>query len=351
MSPAAPPVLRILICEDSRTYAAALARLLQCDPEIEVVEVCATAEVAIARLAQIDPTPDLVTMDLELPGMSGGEAIEQIMSAQPVPILALAGGVEQGSRPALAALAAGALDAVPKEGLDLLNPDSPRSRDFRRRVKVLSGIPVIRHPRAGLVEAWRGAEARGETASVIGVVASAGGPQALLEVFAEVPAEFPIPILVVQHIGDGFGAGFARWLGGEVPLDVRVAGAGDVPSPGVWVAPDGAHLRVDGAGRVLLDRNTDEGLHKPSGDVLLRSIAEHAGREAVAVVLTGMGRDGADGLREVKRAGGLTIAQDEATSGVFGMPQAAIERGAQLVLGSREIGRRLGALRPFARPS
>ena len=173
-------------------------------------------------------------------------------------------------------------------------------------------------------------------------------PQLLLEVFAEVPAEFPIPILVVQHIGDGFGAGFARWLGGEVPLGVRIAAAGDVPSPGIWVAPDGGHLRVDDAGRVLLDRHTDAGPHRPSGDVLLRSIAEHAGSEAVAVVLTGMGRDGADGLREVKRAGGLTIAQDEATSGVFGMPQAAIERGAQLVLGSREIGRRLRALRLFA---
>jgi two-component system, chemotaxis family, protein-glutamate methylesterase/glutaminase len=351
MSATDAPVLRVLICDDSLTYAAALARLLQRDPAIEVVEVCGTAEAAIARLSRISPRPDLVTMDLELPGMSGGEAIEQIMSAQPVPILALAGGVQPGSQTALAALAAGALDAVPKEGLDLLNPDSPRSRDFRRRVKVLSRIPVIRHPRAGLIDAWQAAEAWGGTASIIGVAASAGGPQALAEVFAEIPAEFPIPILVVQHIVDGFGAGFARWLGGEVPLAVRVAADGEVPRPGLWIAPDGAHLTLGPAGRLRLDRYTDAGFHRPSGDVLLRSLAEHAGNQAVAVVLTGMGRDGADGLREVRRARGLTIAQDEATSAVFGMPQAAIERGAELILGAREIGRRLRALRLFARAS
>ena len=349
MSASTASVRRVLICEESLTYGAALSRLLRCDPAIEVVEVCSSAETAIARLSQLEPRPDLVTMDLELPGMSGGKAIEHIMNVLPIPILALSGGVRSGSREARAALAAGAVDAVPKDGLDLLDLDGPRSRAFRRRVKVLAGVPVIRHPRASLAhEAPVTAATLGGAASIIGVAASAGGPQALAAVLAEVPVTFPIPILVVQHMVDGFGEGFARWLDGQVPLAVRVARNRGAPEPGIWVAPDGAHLTLDSAGGLMLDTHRVSGLHRPSADVLLRSLAARAGSHAVAVVLTGMGRDGAEGLGEVRREGGLTIAQDEATSSVFGMPKAAIERGAQLILGPSEIGRLLRALRPVA---
>ena len=342
-------VRRVLICEDSQTYAAGLSRLLRRDPEIDVIGVCVSAEEVIARLSQIEPKPDLVTMDLELPGMSGGEAIEQIMSVLPIPILVLSGSVERGSRTALAALAAGALDAVPKDGLDLLDLDSACARDFRRRVKLLAGVRVIRHPRAGLSQGQPTRQVSPGAASIIGVAASAGGPQALAAVFAEIPGTFAIPILVVQHIGQGFAEGFARWLDGQVPLAVRVASDGGTPAPGIWMAPDGAHLCLDHAGRLALDTHTDAGLHRPSADVLLRSLAAHAGRDAVAVVLTGMGRDGADGLAEVRRAGGLTIAQDEASSAVFGMPKAAAQGGAELILAPIDIGRRLRALRPVAR--
>jgi two-component system chemotaxis response regulator CheB len=344
-------VRRVLICEDSQTYAAGLSRLLRRDPEIDVVGVCVSAEEVIARLSQLDPKPDLVTMDLELPGMSGGEAIEQIMSVLPIPILVLSGSVERGSQRALAALAAGALDAVPKDGLDLLDLDSVPARDFRRRVKLLAGVRVIRHPRAGLSRRGPTRQAPAGTASIIGVAASAGGPQALAAVFAEIPGTFPIPILVVQHIAEGFATGFARWLDGEVPLRVRIAPDGGAAAPGIWMAPDGAHLSLDGADRLVLDTRTDAGLHRPSADVLLRSLAARAGSDAVAVVLTGMGRDGAAGLGEVRRAGGLTIAQDEASSVVFGMPKAAAESGAELILGPAEIGQRLRALRPLARVS
>ncbi len=350
MSASRAPVRRVLICDDSITYAAALSRLLRCDPAIEVVEVCPSAETAIARLSELEPTPDLVTMDLELPGMSGGAAIAHIMSVLPIPILALSG-AGPGSGEARAALAAGALDAVPKDGLDLLDLDGPRSRAFRRRVKVLAGVPVIRHPRAGLGlgHVTPDTPATPErSAAIIGVGASAGGPQALAAVLAEVPAGFPIPILVVQHMVAGFDEGFARWLDGKVPLDVRLARSGGEPAPGIWVAPDEAHLTLDGAGRLMVDTHGAAGLHRPSADVLLRSLAERAGRDAVAVVLSGMGRDGAEGLGAVRRAGGLTIAQDEASSGVYGMPMAAAECGAQLILGPAGIGRRLGALRPVA---
>ncbi len=341
-------VRRVLICDGSVTYATGLSRLLRRDPEIEVVGVCTGAEETIARLAQVEPKPHLVTMDLELPGMSGGDAIEEIMSNRPVPILVLAG-VERGSDKALASLAAGALEVLSKDALDLRDPNGVDAEAFRKRVKMLSGVRVLHHPRGGINRRRRSADGptppRG--ASVIGICASAGGPHALAAVLAEVPATFTIPILVVQHIGPGFITGFAEWLDDQVPLPVRLARPGPVAA-GIWVAPDGAHLTLDRANRLVLDAHGDAGLHRPSADVLLRSVAAGAGADAVAVVLTGMGRDGAGGLAEVKRAGGLTIAQDEASSAVFGMPKAAAECGVELVLGPAPIGRRLRTLRPVS---
>jgi two-component system chemotaxis response regulator CheB len=338
-------IRRVLICEDSQTYAAGLARLLARDPEIEVLGVCASAEEAIARMTGDGVKPDLVTMDLELPGMSGAAAIEQIMSLQPVPILVLAGGVQRGSETALATLGAGALEVLCKDALDLSDPNGADALVFRRRVKLLSDVRVMHHPRAGLPRSHASADSGpAGRASVIGICASAGGPQALASLLAEIPATFAIPILVVQHIGEGFIAGFARWLDDQVPLGVRLAGAGPT-RPGIWVAPEGAHLTLAGARRLVLDPRDDAGPHRPSGDVLLRSIAAGAATAGVAVVLTGMGRDGADGLGAVKRAGGLTFAQDAASSAVFGMPMAAAQCGAEIVLAPTAIGRRLARLR------
>jgi two-component system chemotaxis response regulator CheB len=336
----------VLICEDSQTYAAGLSRLLARDPEIEVVGICPTAEATLTRLSQLERRPHLVTMDMELPGMSGAEAIELIMSAHPVPILVLAGGVERGSAQALASLGAGALEVLSKDTLDFRDPGGTDARAFRRRVKLLSRVPVLRHPRGALGRDRHTAGGMGtpRSAAAIGICASVGGPPALASVLAALPAGFPIPILVVQHITKGFTEGFVRWLGDQVTLPVRLAAPGLV-GPGIWVAPEGAHLALIAGGRLGLDERSDAGPHRPSGDVLLGSIAVAAGADGVAVVLTGMGRDGAAGLGEVRRAGGLTIAQDEASSAVFGMPKAAAEHGAELVLPPAMIGSRLRTLR------
>ncbi len=311
-----------------------------------MVGICSTAEATLARLAQLDPKPHLVTMDMELPGMSGGEAIELIMSAHPVPILVLAGGVERGSAQALASLGAGALEVLCKDRLDFQDPGSADARAFRKRVKLLSRVPVLRHPRGALGPARHAAGGHGtpRSASVIGICASVGGPPALASVLGALPAGFAIPILVVQHITRGFTEGFAHWLDDQVALPVRLAVPG-LAGPGIWVAPEGAHLALGAGGRLGLDDRTDAGPHRPSADVLLRSVAAFARADGVAVVLTGMGRDGAAGLGEVRRAGGLTFAQDEASSAVFGMPKAAAEQGAQLVLAPAMIGSRLRTLR------
>jgi two-component system, chemotaxis family, protein-glutamate methylesterase/glutaminase len=193
------------------------------------------------------------------------------------------------------------------------------------------------HPGSAGPSAWPRSE-------VIGICASTGGPRALAEVIGRLPGDYRIPILVVQHMTPGFTAGLVSWLDRELALPVRLADDDQQLAPGVWFAPDGAHLKLEPTRRLRLDTDTVLGNHRPSGDVLLSSLARAAGTKAVAVVLTGMGRDGAEGLAAVAAAGGRTIAQDEQSSGVYGMPRAAAERGAKTVLAPIAIGDELAAL-------
>jgi len=333
---------RVVICEDSRTYSAALRRTLEHGGDIDVVGSFTSAEAALAALPTL--APDLVTMDLELPGMSGLEAVEQIMSALPIPILVLSSRVGPTTPNAAAALAAGALDALAKDDLDLLEPAGLAAAALRRRVKLLSRARVIRHPRARL-NARRPRDADTRTIETVGICASTGGPPALATLLAGLPRTYQIPVLVVQHISSGFTEGLAKWLDGAVPLPVALAADGQRLGPGIWIAPEGAHLVVRGR-RLALDRTTRAGHHRPSGDVLLLSVAKAFGSRAAAVVLTGMGKDGAAGAGAVREAGGLVIAQDEATSAVYGMPRAVVEGGVDAVLPLEEIAPRLRALSP-----
>ncbi len=326
--------LRVLVCEDSQVYAAALVRMLEYDGDIAVLAVCGTAEEAIAALPRSEP--DVVTMDVELPGMNGLEAVGQIMASRPLPILVLSAHVGPGSDKAAAALAAGALEAVAKDDLDLRDPAGAVGAAFRHRVRVLSQARVIRHPRARLI-AQHGATGLVRRTSVVGVCASVGGPQLLMRLLKALPADYPIPILIVQHMAAGFTEGLVRWLDLTAGIPVGIAVPGTRPAPGAWLAPEGAHLTLTGTGRLALDRHIAAGHHRPSGDVLLASIAAVAGRAGVAVVLTGMGRDGAVGAAAVRRGGGLAIAQDEQSSAVFGMPKAAIDLGVDVVLSPGEI--------------
>lgn len=333
---------RVLVCEDSRTFAAALVRTLERGGEIEVVGVATTAEAAIADVARL--APDLVTMDVELPAMSGLEAVEKIMNAQPTPILIVSSHINGDCDLAAAALACGALEAVGKSDLSVHDPDDAAAVAFRRRVKLLSGVRVIRHPRGGLNGHPTAPSVPAPRGSVIGICTSTGGPHALATILAGIPADFAVPILIVQHIAAGFEDGLARWLDAAVPLPVRLAEHGAPALPGVSIAPDGADLVLAADGVLLLDRTLPAGLHRPSADVLLHSIARRAESAGVAVVLTGMGRDGADGLAAVRQAGGFTIAQDEATSAVYSMPREAAKSGA-LILPLGEIA---GALTTVA---
>lgn len=327
--------MRVLICEDSRTYAVALRRMLEYDSDITVAAVCGSAEETIAVLPRV--RPDLVTMDMVLPGMDGLRAVEEIMSSQPLPILVLLAAAASRGEDAAAALAAGALDILAKDDLDVRDLAGPGGIAFRQRAKVLSRAHVIRHPRARLRQPGTLPQRMAHQVSVVGVCASTGGPQALVRVLEQLPADYPIPVLVVQHVGAGFSSGLARWLDEAIPPPVAIAADNSRAAPGVWIAPEGAHLTMTRAGRLHLDRRTVAGHHRPAGDVLFSSIAATAGSTGVAIVLSGMGSDGADGTVAVRRCGGLAIAQDKVSSAIHGMPKAAIDRGVDLVLSPAEI--------------
>ncbi len=344
--------LSVLLCEDSRTYADALRRMLEHDADISVHAVCATAQEAISALPRMET--DLVIMDAGLPGMHGLEAVEEIMSSRPLPVLVLSAHAA-GSETAASALAAGALDVLAKDDLDLSNPAGAVGTAFRQRIRMLSRTHVIRHPRARLgVGSRRGQESadRPEAAqpvrraAVIGICASAGGPQVLTFLLSALPDGYPIPILIVQHLSPGFTDGLASWLDRSAALPVGVAVPGTRLRPGAWLAPEGTHLTLTVSGWLARDRRVAAATqYRPSGDVLLSSIALAAGPAGVAIVLSGMGSDGAAGAAGVQRSGGLAIAQDEQSSAVFGMPEAAMSQGVDVTASPSAIAVRLLELR------
>ncbi|HWH96721.1 MAG TPA: chemotaxis protein CheB [Baekduia sp.] len=334
--------VRIIICDDSPAYAEALAAYLEHDPVLEVAGTFARPESLLAQVERL--APDLVIVDLDLPGAGALRAIEGIMRSRPLPILVL-NAQETGSAQAAAALAAGALETAAKSSLSLSEPADVWATASRSRIKRLASAQV-RHAtparRAGEHGPRMLAPDRQVQAVAIGT--STGGPPALTSVLADLPTDFPIPVLVVQHIAPGFTAGLVEWLDDRVALPVRFATAQAVARPGIWFAPDHVHLGVEAGLRFCLDATTRRGRHRPSVDMLFDSLAEVVGDGAVGVVLTGMGRDGAEGVAAIRSAGGLVIAQDEPTSAVFGMPRAAIEAGADLVLPLDDIGPALRTL-------
>jgi two-component system chemotaxis response regulator CheB len=321
-----PTRTRILICEDSRTYARGLASFLEYQDGIEVVGICATGEETLQSVSRL--APDLVTMDLELPGIGGLRTIERMMQSHPVPIVVLSANAGRRSENATALLAAGALEVIDKAQVRLADAGDPAAIALRHRLRRLGRIRVRPEVRDTLPTHHVEPPLRPVTA--IGICSSTGGPRALQTVLAGLPPDFPLPVLVVQHMSTGFTEGLVRWLDQLVPLPVALARAGNA-GPGVWVAPDDAHLILGPSMRLSLDRASVDGPHRPSGDFLLNSMARVLGSRALGVVLTGMGRDGAKGVAAIIEAGGSVIAQDEATSVVFGMPRAAIEAGAKHV--------------------
>lgn len=330
--------IRVLVADDSELFRELLARVIGSDPGFEVVAVAADGNEAASHARSLKP--DVITMDLNMPDADGFSGIARIMADTPTPILVLTANREEtvGFR----ALSLGALDLLekPQATTDL----DDYGRLLRSRLRLLAGVKVIRHVR-GLRERVAAAPRRAGRAEVVVVGASLGGPRALAALLRGLPPGFRAPIAIVQHIADGFTEGLASWLATETRLDVHEARDGEPFAPGsVALAPTGRHLVV-GDGVLRHSDAPPVDTFKPSVTPLLLSAARAYGPRVCGVILTGMGRDGAEGLKAIHDAGGPTLVQDEASSAVFGMPRAAIELGAvDRVLPLDEIPRALAEI-------
>jgi two-component system chemotaxis response regulator CheB len=353
--------IRVLVVEDSLTVRKRLVEALAGDPEIEVVGEAGDGKEGIELCERL--RPNVVTCDMMMPVMTGVAAVEYIMAYCPTPVLIVSASTNRGELfRTYDALAAGAIDVLEKPRA--LDAPEEWDRRFRDTVKLVSRIRVITHPRGRLALERRGTPvppprpapagpfAR-STARVVAIGGSTGAPGALVEILRRLPSSYPLPILLVIHLNEPFGTAFAEWLDGLSPIRVRYARDGEslasLPGPVVLMAPPGRHLVAHGDILQLLD-GPERHSCRPSVDVLFESLARHHGAGAAGCLLTGMGRDGAAGLLAMRRAGAVTIAQDEATSVVFGMPREAIQLGAAgRVLPISQIGSALALLAGEAR--
>jgi two-component system, chemotaxis family, protein-glutamate methylesterase/glutaminase len=323
--------LRVLVVDDSPVARRLIVQILSSDPELRVIAEAQNGDEAV-RLA-IRDSPDVIVMDIVMPSMDGLEATRRIMEVAPTPILLVSATYDgRDLSKSFQALEAGALTLAVK-------PRGPRASTFESEaaalavtVKLMADVKLVRRRPAGASDPpalpRASVRARSESVEIIAVAGSTGGPAAIATILTALPASTPVPIVLVQHITAGFHQGLVEWLDRVAPLSVRLARdrmplrAGEV-----LVAPPGAHLGVSRGARVALSRDPPISGHRPSATHLFRSVASAYGASAVGAILTGMGEDGVAGLRMLKQAGGLVLAQDEATSVVYGMPRKAVSLG------------------------
>lgn len=342
--------LKVLVVDDSPTYRRWMAQAINNAADMLVVGEASDGEQAV-KMTQ-DLNPDVIAMDLEMPGMDGLDATREIMHTKPTPIVVVSGKLDSYKDAAFEAVNRGALTVQSK-------PVSPTNAKHKEQVatllstlRAMAGVRVIHHwkrnhtrPPVATPPPRRAAPPVGIPAAgkvnykIVAIVSSTGGPIALSTVLGALPPDFAMPIVIAQHIAPDFVAPLASWLSTTTGKRAVVAQQGREPKPGqIYLAPGDAHLWITDEHRFALNRNPNIARYTPSGDILLESVARVFGKQAIGVVLTGMGNDGAAGLRAMYEAGALTIAQDEATSVVFGMPREAAEAGAaRRVLPLQEI--------------
>ena len=340
--------LRVLVVEDSAVARRLLVHILSGDPELRVIAEAGNGDEAVQ--AAIRCRPDVIVMDVVMPSMDGLQATRRIMEVLPTPIVLVSASYDaEDLSKSFEALQAGALTLVAK-------PSGPRAGTFAAEaaaltttVKLMAEVKLVRRRPVGglgrrpvMDRPPTSVGARHRPVEIVALASSTGGPAALATILRALPAAAPVPIVVVQHITAGFEGGLVDWLDRVSPVRVRLARDGERLRAGeVLVAPSDAHLGVAG-GRVALSPDPPIGGHRPSATHLFRSVAGVYGAAAAAAILTGMGEDGVAGLRDLKAAGGLVLAQDEATSVVYGMPSKAVSLG--IVDQVLPLGQMAGAL-------
>jgi len=305
------------------------------DSGIDVVGAAHNGEEALNMIGRLDP--DVVTLDVTMPVMDGLTALRRIMTDSPRPCVMVSALTQEGAQTTLEALQIGAVDFIAKPSL--LNTASlqQQAHEIVVKVKAAVGANVLaQHGRRTGVSTKQTTvrtESRGRRRAVVAVGASTGGPRALMDVIPLLPADLPVPVLVVQHMPAAFTGSFAARLNDSSKLTVREASSREALSAGTaYVAPGGIHMCVAAVGRsakkrIILTEQPEAAMHRPSVDVMMQSVADVYGADAVGVLLTGMGADGAEGMVAIRRLGGETIAQDEQSCVIFGMPNEAIRRG------------------------
>jgi two-component system, chemotaxis family, protein-glutamate methylesterase/glutaminase len=327
--------IKVLVADDSQVTRMLLVQLLNSDPCIRVIGAVNDGQAALEFLEAGVQRPDVVVMDIHMPRLDGFEATRRIMETQPLPIIiCTATASPQDLAVAFRSMEAGAVACVEKPvalGADF----EPRLRNLLQTVRLMSEVKVVRRwNRSRSAPTMPPASSSGKPRAsagvkLIGVGASTGGPPVLQTILSGLPKDFPVPLLIVQHIARGFLPGMVDWLGQTTGLRVHIAAHGATPLPGhAYVAPDDFHLAADARGHLVLAREPAESGLRPAVSYLFRSLADSYGANAVGVLLTGMGRDGATELKRMKDHGAYTIAQDRDSSIVHGMPGAAIELGA-----------------------
>jgi two-component system chemotaxis response regulator CheB len=319
-----------MVVEDSLVVRQLLSALITRDPRLMLVAAVGSAEEAYQEIHRV--RPDVISMDIRLPGDSGMDATRRIMAERPTPIVVFADSINDSSlKISMNALRAGALSVVEKPVGVATDGYEELAETLCTQLYIMSQVPVIRQ-RAPRPPLGRNTAEDDFTAalppSLVAIAASTGGPPALAKVLGALPVDFPVPILVVQHMGAAFMEGFASWLDGLVEMPVSLAHDQEVALPGhIYVAPGNAHLSVEPGNLMRLSYQPPLAGQRPSATILFQSVARSIGPRGLGVLLTGMGEDGARGLLEMRQAGAFTIAENEQTSVVYGMPAAALRLG------------------------
>ncbi|MFP3341805.1 chemotaxis-specific protein-glutamate methyltransferase CheB [Halomonas sp. SIMBA_159] len=339
-------VIRVVVADDSQLAREVLREILTRDGDIEIVGEATNGQEAVEMAKRL--SPQLITMDLTMPVMDGLSAIEEIMYTKGVPIVVVSD--RSDAQTAYQALEVGALEVLPKPGLE--EEDAER---LLARIRLLSGVSVITRLRRRTSAALTPAPVRLPITSpcptamsrgfqqIVAIACSTGGPQALARLLSKLPKGFPAPVIIAQHISPGFIDGMATWLGSLCALPVSVAQSGERLMPGhIYLVPPESQMKITAQHRFLLTPSPSDALYHPSCDTMLHSVASVYGTDSIGVILTGMGRDGVSGLRAIQLAGGATLAQDEASSVIYGMNQEAVNAGVvQQVMGLDDLPARL----------